>query len=120
MELFKDKGISRFSSVDIGAVIFYPEDDLEKIGFALNKLQDRIKFLLNKRKQIIKELAEFKDQIIPPKNLGFVLVIKYSNDTQKQKLIDFCKANSLPFTLCPRYIRLNQPAVCIEIKQLKE
>lgn len=31
VELFKDKEVSRFSSLDIGAIMFYPEKDLEKI-----------------------------------------------------------------------------------------
>ena len=96
------------------------EIDLEKIELALNQLPQRIKFLQNQKKKIVSDLIAFKDQIFHSKDLGFVLVIKYQNKTQKQVLIRYCGQNNLPFTLCPRYIRINQPAVCIEIKQIKD
>ena len=93
--------------------------ELEKIEIALSQLSSRIRFLQEKKKEIIHDLAEFKDLIVHPKELGVVLVIKYNKEYQKEKLIEYCNSHHLPFTLCPRYIRLNHPAICIEIKQLK-
>lgn len=82
----------------------------------LNKFSERIKFLQEKRKKIISELKDF--EIVHPNDLGFVAVVKFSNEREKNRLIDYCKKNALPFTECPRYIRLNKLAICIEVKQL--
>ncbi|MFH0700804.1 MAG: aminotransferase class I/II-fold pyridoxal phosphate-dependent enzyme [Candidatus Woesearchaeota archaeon] len=92
------------------------EQQLEVISQELNRLPQRIKFLLEKRKQILFDLKDFN--IVHPLDLGFVVVIKYKNDTEKDKIITYCKENQLPFTECPRYIRLNQKAISIEVKQL--
>ncbi|MBI4980383.1 hypothetical protein HZC30_02375 [Candidatus Woesearchaeota archaeon] len=90
---------------------------LNTILTKIHELSGRIKFLLGKREKIIRELKEF--EVVHPKDLGFVVVVKYKDDTEKSKIISYFKQNSLPFTECPRYIRLNNPAVSIEVKQLQ-
>jgi glycine/serine hydroxymethyltransferase len=97
-----------------------PLTDGVKLNIILTKLHElpeRIKFLLSKREKIIRDLKEY--DIIHPKEKGFVVIVKYKDDTDKSKIISYCKQNSLPFTECPRYIRLNKPAISIEVKQLQ-
>lgn len=89
---------------------------LQTILEHLNKLPERIKFLSEKRKKILSDLKEF--EVVHPKDIGFVVVVKYENDEQKSELISYCKENQLPYTECPRYIRLNSKAISIEVKQL--
>ena len=38
----------------------------------------------------------------------------------KQRIIDYCNENNLEFTECPRYIRINEPAISIEVKRLEK
>lgn len=96
-------------------------EDQKQLGMILNKikeLSDRIEFLLKKREKIIYELQKQKFEIVYPNNLGFVVVVKFSGEKEKRDLVEFCQIRNLPYTLCPRYIRLNKSAVCIEIKQM--
>lgn len=86
----------------------------------LNELPGRIDFLLKKREKIILELQKQKFEIVHPPDLGFVTVVKYSGEKEKRDLVEFCQIRNLPYTLCPRYIRLNKPAVCIEVKQMED
>lgn len=94
------------------------EVQLDTILTQLRSLPRRIKWLLEKRNKIIRELKEY--DVVHPKELGFVVIVKYKDDKEKNKIISYCRENSLPFTECPRYIRLNKPAISIEVKQLQE
>ncbi|MBT5740003.1 aminotransferase class V-fold PLP-dependent enzyme [Candidatus Woesearchaeota archaeon] len=94
------------------------EEQLFAIEQHLDLLPKRIKFLQEKRQQVIKDLHDF--QIVHPNDLGFVVVIKYSTDEEKEKIIQYCETNNLPHRPCPRYIRLQSKAISIEIKQLTE
>ncbi len=92
------------------------QEDLHRIQEALEKLPQRIAFLQEKRKKIIEDLKEFR--VIHPKDFGFVVLVKFYTLQEKEKLIAYCKENNLPWTECPRYIRLNTPAISIEVKRL--
>lgn len=94
------------------------EAQLNTILTKIPELPERIKFLLSKREKIIKELKGF--DVVHPHDLGFVVVVKYKTEEEKNEIISYCKQNSLPFAECPRYIRLNKPAISIEVKQLQE
>jgi hypothetical protein len=85
---------------------------------ALMALPKRIKFITELRKKIISDLSAY--DIVHRQELGFVVVIKYKDEAEKKQLIDYCNLNKFPFTQCPRYIRLNNPAISIEVKQLQE
>jgi hypothetical protein len=79
---------------------------------------DRINFLLDKRAKVIKDLGDY--DVIHPTDLGFVVVVKYQDEETKNSIIKYCTDNNLPYTECPRYIRLNHKAISIEIKQLQK
>lgn len=94
------------------------EPQLEIINEQLTRLPQRIKFLSEKIKEIRQDLKDL--EIVHPKDLGFVMAVKYKNDAEKEKIMFYCQTNHLPFTECPRYIRLKQLATSIEVKQLEE
>lgn len=105
-----------FEKIRKGAKIL---DDVEKLKTILTKIQElpeRISFLIQKRKKIIEDLEDF--DIVYKTDLGFVVVVKYKDFAEKENIINYCENNGLAWTECPRYIRLNQPAVSIEIKRL--
>ncbi|MEK6809192.1 MAG: DegT/DnrJ/EryC1/StrS family aminotransferase [Nanoarchaeota archaeon] len=108
-------------------------DDQEVLGLILRRLEElpqRISFFTEKRKKIIEDLKKY--EIVHKNDLGFVVVVKYEQGSQKEdhkkasppeissreNLINYCKDNHLPWTECPRYIRLNKPAISIEVKRL--
>ena len=97
------------------------EADLSNILQQLEKLPQRISYLKNIRDKIIHELDKLsalsKFGIVHKDNLGFVVVVKFNTPKEKETIINYCKDNQLEYTECPRYIRLNQKAISIEVKR---
>jgi len=84
------------------------EQELDKLFVRLDaweKITDRIK----------KDLKEC--HIIHPDSRGINVIVKFCDEAEKQKIIKYCDENKYPYTLCPRYIRVNENAVCIEVKR---
>ena len=95
-------------------------EDLEKINQKINELPERIRSLLTIRKKILADLFSkgISNDIIHCNHLGFVIVVAFSNEAEKEKLVSYCKENNLEWTECPRYIRVNRKAISIEIKRI--
>ena len=111
---FKDKSI--FEKLEVKE--FSDEEFLRKINEKLETLSQRITFLSEKRKRIIEDLKNFN--ILRENDFGFVVIVVYRNDLEKEKIIDYCKKNNLEYTFCPRYIRVNRKAISIEVKKSTE
>ena len=50
--------------------------------------------------------------------LGFVVIVKFDNDTDRLRILSYCTQNGLEYTTCPREIRVMQDAISIEVKRL--
>ncbi len=94
------------------------EPSLTVILQKLRELPARIAFLEKIRKKVIQDLAGYG--LVHSDNHGFVVVIKFNADEEKEKIINYCLQQQLEWTECPRYIRLNKPAISIEIKRKSE
>jgi hypothetical protein len=92
------------------------EDKLKIIVERLTELPKRIKFFLEERNRINEDLKEL--DIVHREDLGFVVVVKFTDQVGKGKIVEYCKKKGYEFTECPRYIRLNRPAISIEVKRL--
>ncbi len=91
----------------------FPEAFNEALTKAVKNLGKRWQFFKQIRNEIMVMLARY-GEIAHPSSRGIDLVIK----GQPKPLLEFCAANKLPFMLCPRYHRVNEKAVSIEIKRL--
>lgn len=92
------------------------ESDEKELLESLNKLSERQRFLHQKSYEIKQELKEHN--IIHRDSSGINVVVAFESKEEKGKIIDYCKKNGLPYTTCPRYIRVMRDAVSIEIKKL--
>jgi len=92
---------------------FYP--DLNK---KLDDLDKRLKFLHKKVKTVKKQLKDF--DIIHRDSDGLNVIVKFFGPEEKLKILDFCKIYGYEFTLCPRYIRVLDDAISIELKRLEQ
>jgi hypothetical protein len=90
---------------------------LSIINDKLENLPARIEYLSSKRKKIVDDLKD-NFEIIYPNDYGLVVIVKFKDDIEKGKILEYCKDNHLEWTECPRYIRLNQKAISIEVKRL--
>ena len=51
------------------------------------------------------------------KKKGINVVVKYYSENERERLIKYCNNENLDYTICPRVIRVNERAVCIEVKR---
>ena len=91
---------------------------LQKIEVKLRELPQRIEFLQRLKGKIIQDLRNYS--LVYPTDRGFVVIVKYNSETEKQKVINYCIKNKYHYTECPRYIRINKPAISIELKREQE
>lgn len=84
----------------------------------IENLKTRLNFLLEKRKKVLEDLKDM--DIIYPDKKGINVVIKFKDQKEKDKILKYCENNQLEYTECPRYIRVNEQAISIEIKRLVE
>jgi hypothetical protein len=92
------------------------EEKLKNINKQIDDLPNRIKFLTDRRNKVIEDFKEFK--VINKTHLGFVVIVEFTTNMERESIINYCNTNNLEFTECPRYIRINKKAISIEIKRL--
>ena len=109
----KDKKV--WEKVKSQVEILKDENSLQKINEQLLQLVQRIDYLQELRKKVIMDLHDF--DILYPQDTGFVVVVKYDDEKEKQDLIAYCAKHKYLYTECPRYIRVNTKAISIEVKK---
>lgn len=87
--------------------------DEERLCLKLLEAPKRLKLLLAKAENVKKDLKREGIKIFHPEKRGVVVVAELSD-----KVVSYCKKNNIEFTVCPRYIRVNEQAVSIELKRL--
>lgn len=88
----------------------------EKVLECLKKAPERLRNLYKEIGKVKYELDGF--EVLHKDKIGIVVVVKYEDEKVKQQLIDYCKRNGYEYAECPRYIRITDNAVSIEIKRL--
>lgn len=93
----------------------FDESYLSLLLKKLENLPKRYELFDKINKKIKNDLKDF--DIIHRNRKGINVIVKFKSE--KEKIINYCKNNNLEFTLCPRYIRVNEKAVSIEVKRLE-
>ena len=104
-----------FESMDVEA--FRDEEQLAKVLLKFDELDDRVLFLLRKRAEVVHGLADHN--ILCRDSPGFVVVVEFESQEEKEEILAYCRKENLEWTECPRYIRLMRAAISIEIKRLE-
>ena len=71
----------------------------------------RLKTMLAKAEEVKNELKQF--ELIHENRRGLNVIAKFNTD-----VIKYCTEKNYHYTLCPNYVRVNEKAVCIELKRL--
>jgi hypothetical protein len=106
---------------EMGSV--FDEKFAPKLLEKLEKLDERTKFLKNEAKKVKKEIGDIEireSSIIHLGAEGFNVAVKFKDEKEKEKILNYCKQKGYDYTECPRYIRVNEKAVCIEAKRKEE
>ncbi len=90
--------------------------DFKTLFSKLTNLNNRLSFL---KKIVNKVKIDLKDfDIIHPDKFGLNVIVRFSSESEKEKLIKYCEQENLEWVECPKYIRVLDDAISIEIKRL--
>lgn len=106
----------KFLEIELLKKYEFDDKKLEALNKKIDGLDQRMRFLRKTCEEVKKELKDYN--IVHPNGNGLVVVVKFGNEVEKQKLIKYCKENNFEYTLCPRYIRILDDAISIEVKRL--
>lgn len=95
----------------------FDEEKMDELAEELDKLFVRLDAWERITDRIKNDLKAH--EIIHRDSRGINVVVKFCDETEKQKIIKYCDENKYSYTLCPRYIRVNENAVCIEVKKIR-
>jgi dTDP-4-amino-4,6-dideoxygalactose transaminase len=85
---------------------------------------DAVEGLEYRRERLEEVTKQVKDDlsgmdIIHRDSKGINVIVRYADDSEKETIISYCGRKGYEFTLCPRYMRVNEQAVSIEVKRMK-
>lgn len=80
----------------------------------LDKLNGKILKIKELSKKVKEDLKEF--EVVHRESESLVVVVRYRNDEDKDKMLKYCEDNKFEYKLCPKYIRLKEKAISIEVK----
>ncbi len=122
-----DAGLEVFSGTNDGGLFSlikgfegygFDENNSEILLEKLKGAKKRLKWLYDKNKKVKKDLKGFN--VIHRGDKGINVVVKYCCEEEKQKILKYCNKHDYQYTLCPRYIRVKDEAISIEIKRLEK
>ena len=116
----KEKGYFEIPK-EIFNTINFDETHLPELLKRLKNLKKRYKLFNKTNKKIKKDLKNFN--ILHKDKAGINVIIRFNDNREKEKIINYCGKNNLEYTICPKgifsLIRVNCNAVSIEVKRLE-
>ena len=83
----------------------------------LVNLKKRYEFFEKINKKIKDDLKQFN--ILNKNKKGINVIVKFNDEKEKNKIIDYCEKNKYEFVECPKMIKVNESAISIEVKRLE-
>ncbi|MEK6921426.1 MAG: DegT/DnrJ/EryC1/StrS family aminotransferase [Nanoarchaeota archaeon] len=86
----------------------------------LKAAPQRLQFILKKTKEIKALCKKEHFRMIHENEEGLSIFVKWENEEEKEKILQFCKSHHLEYKECPLYIKVLEKAISIEVKRLRE
>jgi len=83
----------------------------------LVNLKKRYEFFEKINKKIKDDLKQFN--ILNINKKGINVIVKFNDEKEKNKIVDYCEKNKYEFVECPKMIKVNEKAISIEVKRLE-
>ncbi len=93
----------------------FSEKEIQEIDNKLEEGPKRIQNMTNLARKVKNDLKDLT--ILHPDLDGLNVIVAFKNEEEKQKIIAYCEKESFEYTDCPKYIRVNENAISIEIKR---
>lgn len=97
--------------------MFKTNFDHGKLMGKLNNVKKRLAFFYNKCLKIKEDLKDF--DVVHPDGIGINVIVGFKTEGEKKSILKYCEEKNLEYTMCPRYIRVEEDAVSIEVKRLE-
>ncbi|MFH0977902.1 MAG: hypothetical protein V1837_01235 [Candidatus Woesearchaeota archaeon] len=94
----------------------FDESRLNELAKKLEDCRQRLDYLYKKCRKVKSELKNH--EVLHRDKKGINVAVRFKTEIEKQELIEYCENNKYEYTLCPRYIRVLEQAISIEIKRL--
>lgn len=117
----------KYKPIDLGYGGFIACDEKLKIeeNFDLARigdLKDKLDALTENATKVYKKCIEIKNdlkdfEVLHRESNSLVVVVKYRDENEKKEILKYCDNNKLPYMMCPKYIRVKDNAISIEVKQ---
>ncbi|MCM2324828.1 MAG: DegT/DnrJ/EryC1/StrS family aminotransferase [Candidatus Woesearchaeota archaeon] len=91
------------------------KDFFEKLNEEIDGLPAKLKNINEKTKMIKSQLKSF--DIIHRESDGLNVIVRFGNDEERMKILEFCRLYGYEFKLCPMYIKVNEQAISLEVKR---
>jgi hypothetical protein len=90
--------------------------DYSRLSSKIENAPHRLAMLRKEHDAVKRDLLQFP--IIHSEREGINVAVSFKTEQEKMKIIKYCDGKGLSYTLCPRYIRIMEEAVSIEIKRM--
>jgi hypothetical protein len=94
----------------------FDESRLTDLKKHLEDLPGRIAMFRSVQAKVMEDLSKY--EVIHSGKKGINVVVKFRDVKEKNEILSYCEKNKYEYTLCPRYIRVMDDAVSIELKRL--
>lgn len=84
----------------------------------LKEVPARLEFFFGKQARVKQDMKKLGIEVLHPILRGLNVVVKPKSATEKKKVLAYCKEHELETVVCPKYIRVDEDAISIEIKRL--
>jgi hypothetical protein len=111
-----DKGLFASASVAFSLTNFF--EDYSVLLEKLKEVPARLDFFFAKQEQVKRDMKRLGVEVLHPRSRGLNVIVKPKDDEEKRKVSDYCEEQGLETVACPKYIRVEEPAISIEIKRL--
>ncbi|MCK5282541.1 MAG: hypothetical protein KAK00_03980 [Nanoarchaeota archaeon] len=108
--------LSMIKKIDFDEAAFDAQK-METLKIKLENLPQKLRYFEKIHNQIKKGLASM--DILHPDSRGINVVIAFKDKFERERIINYCNEHNYEYTECPRYIRVNAPAISIEVKRLR-
>jgi len=95
----------------------FTKEEIKKLTKKLERIYKRIRQFAILSSRIKKELKHLN--VIHPGKEGINVIIQTKDEKKKQEVRDYCNKHRIDYTECPRYIRINEEGISIEVKRIK-
>lgn len=93
----------------------FDESRLDELNKKLKELPKRLEKLHKIAEEVKKDLKDF--DILHRESKGLNVVVGYNDEEEQNKIIKYCNEKCYEWVLCPKYIKVNEKAVSIEVKR---